>query len=997
MKQYVLITLSFLFAIFNSYAQVGLNDPGFDPGSGASSGIISVAVQSDSKILAAGTFSTFNGVLKNRLARLNSDGSIDPAFSSTVAANNSIYQVGELSSGKLLACGQFTTYGGVAANRVARINADGSRDAGFNSSVGANNFVYSFAEQPDGKIIIGGGFNLYGGSARGRVARVNANGSVDPTFTTNTGANNNINAVALQPDGKILIGGIFTTYNGISNVRIARLNSNGSLDAGFITGTGIAGTGATVYSIIVQPDGKILVGGIFTSYKGVAKNNLIRLNSDGTLDATFNTGSGPMGGYVKNMILQPDGKIIAVGSFSSYNGISKSRIVRINSDGTLDATFGGTGGNGTISAVALQPNGDFIIGGNFSTYSGDSRLTIARAFGTCSSVTASLTGQTNNMCGNGSAGSASVTAAGGASFSYTWLPSGGNTDIATGLSAGSYTCLISNECLNTATVNVTIAEPAAISLTTGISSTVCAGTSATLSATASGGTGSLNYTWEPGSLAGANQTVSPSISTVYTVTATDDNGCVLSGTQNIDVNASPIISITGGTSTACSGSTVTLIANGGTSYIWSTGDNTPSISVSPTVSTTYSVTNTEANGCSRTASRTVTVAGTCATSTLPCGITISNLNSTSSAANVTGAISYRFKIYDNTTNALLGTRVQTSRTFTFNTMSNILFYGSTYKWTVAVDKGTGFGPESNSSCTVTFAEPKTTVPCGVSYSNLSAYTACQFISAAKNYRFSFYNNTTNALVAVKTQTSNYIYFNTVPGLAYGNTYKWTVEIEYDNGTTLLYGPASSTACTITFNPPKTTVPCGVTYAKTAYTSVPFVSGATGFRYNFYDAATSALITSTINTNQYIYFNQIPGLIFNKAYVWTVEVRYNNGSGNVFGPASTNTCTMNYGTPAAIVINNNDLNDANMRQAKEESSISTDPVWINVYPNPAKDKVYVESAESVTSLKIYNVSGEMVLDQASNNQEINLSDFKAGIYFIYVQTENELKHFQIIKE
>ena len=113
--------------------------------------------------------------------RLNSDGSADPTFTVGVGTNNSVYKVGTLASGKLLACGQFTTYAGVAAKRVVRINTNGTRDAAFNTSTnaGPNNYVMSFVEQPDAKIIIVGGFTSYNGVNRYRVARVTTTGAND--------------------------------------------------------------------------------------------------------------------------------------------------------------------------------------------------------------------------------------------------------------------------------------------------------------------------------------------------------------------------------------------------------------------------------------------------------------------------------------------------------------------------------------------------------------------------------------------------------------------------------------------------------------------------------------------------------------------------------------------------------------------------------------------------------------------------------------------------
>jgi uncharacterized delta-60 repeat protein len=130
----------------------------------------------------------------------------------------------------------------------------------------------------------------------------------------------------LQPDGKVLIGGDFLTFNGATRIRIARLNTNGSLDTGFDPGTTSANKG--VRPMVVQPDGKILTSGDFTSFSGASRNHLTRLNSDGTLDTSFDVGSGA-NDYVGAIALQPDGRILIGGRFSTYNGSTAIRLARL--------------------------------------------------------------------------------------------------------------------------------------------------------------------------------------------------------------------------------------------------------------------------------------------------------------------------------------------------------------------------------------------------------------------------------------------------------------------------------------------------------------------------------------------------------------------------------------------------------------------------------------------------------------------------------------------
>jgi len=170
-----------------------------------------------------------------------------------------------------LIAGSFTTYNSTARNRIARLNADGSLDTTFNIGTGFGSQVESLKLQADGKVIAAGGFTTYNSTARNRIARLNADGSLDTTFNIGTGANLTINTIAIQPDGKVLIGGFFTTYNSTARNRIARLNADG---------------------MSIQTDGKVLIAGDFSTYNGVSANRIARLNANGSLDTTFNIGTG---------------------------------------------------------------------------------------------------------------------------------------------------------------------------------------------------------------------------------------------------------------------------------------------------------------------------------------------------------------------------------------------------------------------------------------------------------------------------------------------------------------------------------------------------------------------------------------------------------------------------------------------------------------------------------------------------------------------------------
>ena len=344
-------------------------------GTGASGTVNSIAVQSDGKILVGGAFTSWNNTRFGRIFRLNSDGTGAETLSSF--ANNTVNSIKVQSDGKILVCGQFTTWNGTIAGYVVRLNSDGTRDTTFttNTGTGANSSVFRIAIQSDNKILLGGQFSSWNGTTVGRIVRLNSDGTRDTSFTTNTGtgASSTVNSMTIQSDGKILIGGGFTTWNGTAIGRIVRLNSDGTRDTSFTTNTG-DGASSTISTIAIQSDGKIVLGGAFTSWNGVTVNRIVRLNSDGTRDTTFttNTGTGANSSVV-SIAVQSDGKILIGGGFSTWNGTTVGYIVRLNSDGTRVTTFTtntGTGANSTVSSIAVQSDGKILVGGEFTTWNG---------------------------------------------------------------------------------------------------------------------------------------------------------------------------------------------------------------------------------------------------------------------------------------------------------------------------------------------------------------------------------------------------------------------------------------------------------------------------------------------------------------------------------------------------------------------------------------------------------------------------------------------------
>jgi uncharacterized delta-60 repeat protein len=322
-----------------------------------------MAVQADGKILLGGSFTKIAGQDRDRIARLNGDGTLDSAFNPGVSGSvNSLAVQGD---GKILVGGAFTTVGGQTRNRLARLNVDGILDTGF--SPGASNTVYALAVQADGKILIGGSFTALAGQTRNRIGRLSADGTLDSGF--NPGASSTVYSLSVQADGKILAGGAFTTLASQTRNRIARLNADGTLDSNFNPGAD-----AQVYALAVQADGKILVGGSFSTLGGQVRTNICRLNADGIVDSGFDPGAN---NYIDTLALQSDGKILVGGDFTILGGQARNYLGRLNADGTLDSGFSPRA-DYTVFTLVVQPDGKVLAGGYFLTLDDHERWGIGR-------------------------------------------------------------------------------------------------------------------------------------------------------------------------------------------------------------------------------------------------------------------------------------------------------------------------------------------------------------------------------------------------------------------------------------------------------------------------------------------------------------------------------------------------------------------------------------------------------------------------------------------
>jgi uncharacterized delta-60 repeat protein len=390
----------------SAHAAAGDLDPTFGTGGKVTTDIgasddrgRSVAVQSDGKIVVAGTETVVLYNTDSALVRYNTDGSLDPTFgtggkvTTAVGPSDDTYiSLALQSDGKIVATGGMWNFSNSDMTLV-RYNTDGSLDPAFGSGgkvitvfgAASSEAGYSVAAQSDGKILVAGYSTYNGGNRDFALVRYNTDGSLDPAFGTGGKVTTAVGpfddegySMALQSDGKIVVAGY--SYNG-SNYAFAlvRYNTDGSLDPTFGSGGKVItvfGTSEDLgYSVALQSDGKIVVAGY--SYNG--SNNdfaLARYNTDGSLDPTFGTGGkvttavGPSDDQGHSVTVQSDGKIVVAGY--SYNGSNNDfALVRYNTDGSLDPTFG-TGGKVTTAvgpsddepyAMALQSDGNILVAG----------------------------------------------------------------------------------------------------------------------------------------------------------------------------------------------------------------------------------------------------------------------------------------------------------------------------------------------------------------------------------------------------------------------------------------------------------------------------------------------------------------------------------------------------------------------------------------------------------------------------------------------------------
>ncbi|WP_165871586.1 hypothetical protein [Flaviaesturariibacter flavus] len=363
-----------------------------------------MVIYSDKRILIGGEFHAYQGSFAyNRILRLSPNGTPDPTFTVPVVSGGRINCIAvQPWDSAIIIAGSFTNVNGSSRSGIARLLPSGALDAGFNPGTGISGsyagelIVWAVGVRNDAdplkrRIIAGGQFNYFNGTLvsagnGGGLVQLKTDGSLDNAALPIIDGGP-VYALTVDENGRILAGGEFYRVNGADCWRFVRINTNGTTDNTLWTGRW-DGFNSSVGNVQVY-GGKIYVGGFFTQYRGNNAGHLVRINTDGAYDATFNTAPG-FGGSTsssctqgiesKSLAFMSNGKVVVGGNFTDYKGNTAYRVARLNTDGSYDATcVTGTGFDHCVMRVAFQGTDDsLVLGGFFSSFKGEAQGSIIR-------------------------------------------------------------------------------------------------------------------------------------------------------------------------------------------------------------------------------------------------------------------------------------------------------------------------------------------------------------------------------------------------------------------------------------------------------------------------------------------------------------------------------------------------------------------------------------------------------------------------------------------
>lgn len=370
--------------------------------------VYAIKKQDDGKILIAGLFNFVNGIRKNGVARLNPDGTTDESFDVGEGPNNIVRDISIQDDGKILLVGQFTTFNGIEATRIVRLNSDGSIDSSFDGGTGFNSSVFRIHPLSNGKMYSAGRFSSYNDTPVSFIVRLNSNGTIDDTFQITTGATGGVNDMDIQSDGKIILVGVINNFQGI-NSKITRLDANGILDTSFNPSAGtnyqnylykitilpddrmvVLGLSSPSTFLLLSPDGEetyypwemsFLTESIDSDNNGnvyIGTNRITHFNAN-TLEIVELTQSYNERNYLFALEITDDGKIWVGGVIGNFDELDQGSIINVNPDGEIDPdTQAETTRNGNVYSTYVLPNGKILVGGYFVKVNGEPHINLVQ-------------------------------------------------------------------------------------------------------------------------------------------------------------------------------------------------------------------------------------------------------------------------------------------------------------------------------------------------------------------------------------------------------------------------------------------------------------------------------------------------------------------------------------------------------------------------------------------------------------------------------------------
>jgi hypothetical protein len=370
-----IITLAISVLIANlTFAQSVLYDPTLDQGSGFNGPVNAIAVQSDGKIIVGGSFTDYKGTTVANIVRLSPQGALDNSFNVGVAVNGPVYALHVTSNDDVIAGGDFTAFG---YKNILKVKSNGSVDFSFSNNGGFSGPVYAIVSDQNGKIYVGGDFTTYNSLGANRIVKMGVDGIAETPFLAQIGAGFSggaVKSLIVTTSGVLLAGGNFTSFNDLPSAqRLVRLSLLGTLDPSFLTNLGTIN--GEVRAMASDNSGDIVIAGAFTQVGANSWSRIGKIKDTGNpVSATFNGVTTGFNNDVNALDVTTNGDIYATGNFTSYNGNQANGVARLKSNGAFDTDYlvqiGLQGGTLTGRAAAVQTDGRLLVGGSFTNYNG---------------------------------------------------------------------------------------------------------------------------------------------------------------------------------------------------------------------------------------------------------------------------------------------------------------------------------------------------------------------------------------------------------------------------------------------------------------------------------------------------------------------------------------------------------------------------------------------------------------------------------------------------